>query len=105
MDESVLRNLLSALETINNAATTNNARQQAQEYCETLKRDPAGPLYGYYLAHKDNQQPDIVRHFGLSLMENTARYKWSDASLTPELKGQIRMNVMALASEVLDCDH
>ncbi|KAF9145996.1 hypothetical protein BGX30_005465 [Mortierella sp. GBA39] len=99
MDESVLRNLLSALETINNAATTNNARHQAQEYCETLKRDPAGPLYGYYLAHKDNQQPDIVRHFGLSLMENTARYKWSDASLTPELKGQIRMNVMALVSE------
>ncbi|KAH7058122.1 armadillo-type protein [Linnemannia elongata] len=99
MDESILRNLLCALETINNAATTNNARQQAQEYCETLKRDPAGPLYGYYLAHKDNQQPDIVRHFGLSLIENTARYKWSDASLTPELKEQIRMNVMALASE------
>ncbi|KAF9338180.1 hypothetical protein BGZ91_009030 [Linnemannia elongata] len=99
MDESILRNLLCALETINDAATTNNARQQAQEYCETLKRDPAGPLYGYYLAHKDNQQPDIVRHFGLSLIENTARYKWSDASLTPELKEQIRMNVMALASE------
>lgn len=34
-------------------------------------------------------------------MESTARYKWSDASLTPELKAQIRMNVMALASEVL----
>ncbi|KAG0277376.1 hypothetical protein BGZ95_006057 [Linnemannia exigua] len=99
MDESVLRNLLSALETINNAATTNDARQQAQEYCETLKRDPAGPLYGYYLAHKDNQQPDIVRHFGLSLIENTARYKWSAASLTPELKTQIRLNVMSLASE------
>ncbi|KAK3848544.1 MAG: armadillo-type protein [Linnemannia gamsii] len=99
MDESVLRNLLSALETINNAGTTNDARQQAQEYCESLKRDPAGPLYGYYLAHKDNQQPDIVRHFGLSLIENTARYKWSAASLTPELKTQIRLNVMSLASE------
>ncbi|KAF9149710.1 hypothetical protein BG015_008471 [Linnemannia schmuckeri] len=99
MDESVLRNLLSALESINNATTTNHERQLAQEYCETLKRDPAGPLYGYYLAHKDNQQPDTVRHFGLSLMENTARYKWTDASLTPELKAQIRMNVMALALE------
>ncbi|KAF9133584.1 hypothetical protein BGW39_009437 [Mortierella sp. 14UC] len=99
MDESVLRNLLAALETINNPATTNDARQQAQEYCEALKRDPAGPLYGYYLAHKDHQQPDIVRHFGLSLIENTARYKWSDASPTPELKSQIRQNVMSLASE------
>ncbi|KAF9908101.1 hypothetical protein EC991_010229 [Linnemannia zychae] len=99
MDESVLRNLLAALESINNAATTNNARQQAQEYCEALKRDAAAPLYGYYLAHKDHGQPDIVRHFGLSLIENTARYKWSDASLTPELKTQIRQNVMSLASE------
>ncbi|KAF9099806.1 hypothetical protein BGX23_011406 [Mortierella sp. AD031] len=99
MDESVLRNLLSALETIHHHATTNETRQQAQEYVDTLHLDPAGPLYGFYLAHKDNQQPDAVRHFGLSLIEKAARYRWSDGSMTPEIKTQIRLNAMALVSE------
>ncbi|KAF8937165.1 hypothetical protein BGZ58_003182 [Dissophora ornata] len=99
MDESVLRNLLAALETIYNVASTNEARQQAQQYCEELKRDPSGPLYGYFLAHKDNQQPDVVRHFGLGLIENAVRYRWSDATFTPEIKAQIRLNVMSLAAE------
>ncbi|KAG0022032.1 hypothetical protein BGZ80_001199 [Entomortierella chlamydospora] len=67
------------------------------QYCEGLKRDPLGPLYGYYLAHKDNNQPDVVRHFGLGLMEEAVRYRWSDGTLTPEVKAQIRLNVMSLA--------
>ncbi|KAF9202451.1 hypothetical protein BGZ49_007397 [Haplosporangium sp. Z 27] len=75
------------------------ARQQAQEYCEGLKHDPLGPLYGYYLAHKDNQQPDVVRHFGLGLIEEAVRYRWSDGTLTMEVKAQIRFNVMTLAAE------
>ncbi|KAG0368911.1 hypothetical protein BGZ54_000832 [Gamsiella multidivaricata] len=68
-------------------------------YCEGLKRDASAPLYGYYLAHKDNQQPDVVRHFGLGLIENVVRYRWSDGTLTPETKAQIRDNVMSLAAE------
>ncbi|KAF9985995.1 hypothetical protein BGZ65_009185 [Modicella reniformis] len=99
MNESVLRNLLAALDTIYNVASTNEARQQAQEYCEGLKRDPAGPLYGYFLAHKDNQQPDVVRHFGLGLIENTVRYRWSEETLIPEIKAQIRANAMSLVAE------
>ncbi|KAF9397476.1 hypothetical protein BGX21_008841 [Mortierella sp. AD011] len=67
------------------------------QYCEGLKRDPLGPLYGYYLAHKDNNQPDVVRHFGLGLMEEAVRYRWSDGTLAPEVKAQIRLNVMSLA--------
>ncbi|KAF9931292.1 hypothetical protein BGZ67_005404 [Mortierella alpina] len=70
MDESALRQLLAALETIYSVSSTNEARQQAQKFCEALKQDPSGPLYGYYLAHKDNQQPDVVRHFGLGLIED-----------------------------------
>ncbi|KAF9183378.1 hypothetical protein BGZ50_004265 [Haplosporangium sp. Z 11] len=99
MDESVVRNLLAALETIYNVTSTNEARQQAQEYCEALKQNPSGPLYGYYLAHKDNQQPDVVRHFGLGLIEGAVRYRWSDGTLTTDTKTQIRQNVMSLAAE------
>ncbi|KAF9365208.1 hypothetical protein BGX34_010933 [Mortierella sp. NVP85] len=99
MDESVLKSLLAALDTIYNVASTNEARQQAQEYCEGLKRDPSGPLYGYFLAHKNNHQPDVVRYFGLSLIEDAVRYRWSDGALTPEIKVQIRINTMSLAAE------
>ncbi|CAO3574799.1 unnamed protein product [Mortierella alpina] len=99
MDESALRQLLAALETIYNVSSTNEARQQAQEFCEALKQDPSGPLYGYYLAHKDNQQPDVVRHFGLGLIEDVVRYRWSDGSVSSETKAQIRLNVMSLAAE------
>lgn len=70
------------------------------QYCEGLKRDPAAPLYGYFLAHKNNHQPDVVRHFGLSLIEDAVRYRWSDGALTPEIKVQIRINTMSLAAEV-----
>ncbi|KAG0208586.1 hypothetical protein BGX28_000510 [Mortierella sp. GBA30] len=99
MDESALRQLLTALETIYNVSSTNEARQQAQEFCEALKQDPSGPLYGYYLAHKDNHQPDVVRHFGLGLIENVVRYRWSDGTVTLEIKEQIRLNVMSLVAE------
>ncbi|KAG0321131.1 hypothetical protein BGZ99_004109 [Dissophora globulifera] len=99
MDESVLKSLIVALETIYDVASTNDARQQAQKYCEDLKRDPSGPLYGYFLAHKDNQQPDVVRHFGLSLIEETVRYRWSDSALTLQIKAQIRLNAISLAAE------
>ncbi|KAF9574279.1 hypothetical protein EC968_007048 [Mortierella alpina] len=94
-----LRQLLAALETIYKVSSTNEARQQAQEFCEALKQDPSGPLYGYYLAHKDNQHPDVVRHFGLGLIENVVRYRWSDGSVSAETKTQIRLNVMSLAAE------
>ncbi|KAF9584427.1 Exportin-5, partial [Lunasporangiospora selenospora] len=68
-------------------------------YCETLKQDPSAPLYGHYLAHKDNQQPDHVRHFGLGMVENTVRYRWTDGSIHPDTKEQIRANVISLVSE------
>ncbi|KAF8977892.1 hypothetical protein BGZ46_007041 [Entomortierella lignicola] len=74
-------------------------RYEDNGYCEGLKHDPLGPLYGYYLAHKDNQQPDVVRHFGLGLIEEAVRYRWSDGTLTMEIKAQIRFNVMTLAAE------
>ncbi|KAG0305227.1 hypothetical protein BGZ98_004452 [Dissophora globulifera] len=99
MDESVLKSLIVALETIYDVASTNDARQQAQKYCEDLKRDPSGPLYGYFLAHKDNQQPDVVRHFGLSLIEETVRYRWSESALTLQIKAQTRLNAISLAAE------
>ncbi|KAF9406444.1 hypothetical protein BGZ94_003109, partial [Podila epigama] len=94
-----LATLLAALETIYNISVTNAERQKAQELCESLKRDRSAPLYGYILAHKDNKYSDVVRHFGLGLIESAVRYKWTDGSMDDELKAQIRQNVISLASE------
>ncbi|KAF9321765.1 hypothetical protein BG003_011489 [Podila horticola] len=88
-----------ALETIYNISVTNAQRQKAQEYCEMLKRDRSAPLYGYFLAHKDNKHGDVVRHFGLGLIESAVRYRWTDGSMDELLKTQIRMHVISLASE------
>ncbi|KAG0332619.1 hypothetical protein BG000_009869 [Podila horticola] len=99
MDPTVLSTLLAALETIYNISVTNAERQKAQEYCEMLKRDRSAPLYGYFLAHKDNKYGDVVRHFGLGLIESAVRYRWTDGSMDELLKTQIRMHVISLASE------
>ncbi|KAI9231524.1 MAG: armadillo-type protein, partial [Podila humilis] len=99
MDPTVLSSLLSALETIYNISVTNAERQKAHEYCEMLKRDRSAPLYGYLLAHKDNKHGDVVRHFGLGLVESAVRYRWTDGSMDQSLKTQIRMHVISLASE------
>ncbi|KAF8986776.1 hypothetical protein BGZ52_007664 [Haplosporangium bisporale] len=64
-----------------------------------LKRDRSAPLYGYLLAHKDNKHGDVVRHFGLGLVESAVRYRWTDGSMDQSLKTQIRMHVISLASE------
>ncbi|KAF9214411.1 hypothetical protein BGZ59_003728 [Podila verticillata] len=99
MDPTVLSSLLAALETIYNISVTNAERQKAHEYCEMLKRDRSAPLYGYLLAHKDNKHGDVVRHFGLGLVESAVRYRWTDGSMDQSLKTQIRMHVISLASE------
>ncbi|KAG0040175.1 Exportin-5 [Podila clonocystis] len=59
----------------------------------------SAPLYGYFLAHKDNKHGDVVRHFGLGLIESAVRYRWTDGSMDEALKNQIRMHVISLASE------
>ncbi|KAF9972197.1 hypothetical protein BGZ73_004716 [Actinomortierella ambigua] len=105
MDPSTLANIIQALDAIYNIASTNDERKSAQEFCEVLKRDPAAPLYGSFLAHKDNGQADVVRHFGLSLVENSIRYRWTDGSLDTERKSQIRAAVMDLATKGVQSPH
>ncbi|KAF9167879.1 hypothetical protein DFQ26_002627 [Actinomortierella ambigua] len=88
-----------ALETIYNVDSSSDERKTSQEFCEALKSDPAAPLYGSFLAHKDNGQADVVRHFGLSLVENSIRYKWTDGTMDSERKNQIRAAVIDLAAK------
>ncbi|ORY96981.1 armadillo-type protein [Lobosporangium transversale] len=101
MDEATLRSLIQALETIHNPTSANEARRQAEDFCEDMRRHAAAPMYGYYLAHKDKQQPDVLRHFGVGLMEYCVRYRWTDDTLIQETKESLKQGAMSLISEGL----
>jgi exportin-5 len=51
-----------------------------------LKEDPSAPVYGHYLAHKSHQQTDVVRHFGLGLLEDSVRFRWTAYTAQEQLK-------------------
>lgn len=57
-------------------------------------------MWGRQLAHKDSNQPDIIRHFGLSLIENAVRYKWNDGSYSNQDRAQLRDSVVDLMKNV-----
>ncbi|KAG0227464.1 Exportin-5 [Actinomortierella wolfii] len=80
MDPSVLAAVVGALETIYNVASSNDERKAAQEV-------------------------DIVRHFGLSLVENAIRYKWTDGTFDAESKTRIRAAVIDLAAKGVRPSH
>lgn len=65
-----------ALEVIHSPFSANEARTQAQSFLEEVKSIPEAPLQGYRLA-ADKNQPPVVRHYALSLLEYAIRYKWS----------------------------
>ncbi|TPX64131.1 hypothetical protein SpCBS45565_g06113 [Spizellomyces sp. 'palustris'] len=94
----VLGEIAQAVNTIYDPSATNTQRQLAQNFCETLKDNPQSPLWGHYLAHKQNSQPDILRHFGLSLIENAVRFKWNDGSYSDQDRAELRDAVVDLVT-------
>ncbi|KAJ3187101.1 hypothetical protein HDU85_007139 [Gaertneriomyces sp. JEL0708] len=99
IDSIVLREIVEALGTIYNPLATNEQRRLANNFCESLKEEPQSPLWGHYLARKDNAQPDHIRHFGLSLIENAIRYKWNDGSYSDEDRARLKDVVIDLVKE------
>ncbi|GBC05152.1 hypothetical protein RclHR1_06060010 [Rhizophagus clarus] len=96
MDNEVLQNIVQALDIIYNPSTTNEARIKAQEYCDSIKDHLSSPIYGRYLAHIENNQSTILRHFGLHLLENAVKFKWNDRIYNNEEKQQIRQIIIEL---------
>ncbi|KAJ3013955.1 hypothetical protein HKX48_005421 [Thoreauomyces humboldtii] len=92
----VVPRVVLALQTIYDPNATQEDRQQAQNLCDAVKDMAGSPLWGNHLAHKDNAQPDVVRHFGLALLENAIRYRWNDGSYTDSERDQLRAFVMDL---------
>lgn len=71
--------ILQALEVVHSPRSTNDLRQDASRYLEDLRSNDEAPFHGFGLA-SSKEQPPIVRHYGLSLIDYAVRYKWSDYS-------------------------
>lgn len=96
-----LSQVLEALQAIYASTSSNDTRRQATEYLEQAKRHPDAPSQGYTLAN-DRSQPAALRHYGLTLLEYSIKYKWED--FTAEQGTGLRGYVIELARNVADND-
>ncbi|KAJ1975918.1 karyopherin [Dimargaris verticillata] len=93
-----LHQIIQALETIHaGAQVTPEQRKHAETYCEEARERPDAAVYGHHLAHQAQNFPDTVRHFGLSLIEHTVRYRWDEAEYTDAHRDEIQQLVIELA--------
>ncbi|KAL8951121.1 MAG: hypothetical protein Q9222_002893 [Ikaeria aurantiellina] len=90
-----------ALEVIHDIRSSNALRHEASTYLENFKSDDEAPYHGYSLAEDKSQSP-IVRHYGLSLLEDAIRRRWTN--YTPEQSAALRNWELSLAQSVTDQD-
>lgn len=95
-DESDGQNaqILRALEVVHDPRSTNELRQDASRFLEDARSNDEAPFHGFRLA-SSKEQPPIVRHYGLSLIDFAVQHKWSD--YTPEQRKTLRDWVLSLA--------
>ncbi|CAG8489474.1 24136_t:CDS:10 [Dentiscutata erythropus] len=96
MEPEVLSRIIQALDIIHSPFASNEIRLEANQYCNSIKDHPNAPIFGHFLALKENGQSDIVRHFGLQLLENTIRYKWIDGIYSDSEREQIKQAIISL---------
>ncbi|KAF2122033.1 armadillo-type protein [Lophiotrema nucula] len=96
-----LSQVLEALQAIYDPASSNDTRRQASEYLEQAKQHPEAPSHGHTLA-LNKSQPAQLRHYGLSMLEHSIKYKWEDFTVD---EGEILRNcVVELAQNVAEED-
>lgn len=100
MDASGAHQIVSALELIHSPKTSNEARRDAQAFLEHVKSQDESPFWGYELALPS--QNTIVRHFGLTLLQNSISRHWY--TYDEEKKLAIRKWIIHLATELHESD-
>ena len=88
--------LLRALEVVHNPRSANALRQEASRYLEEIRSNDEAPYHGFQLA-LSKEQPAIVRHYGLSLLEYAVRHRWT--SYTTEQGTALREWVVTLSEQ------
>ncbi|MCJ1390853.1 hypothetical protein MMC18_003714 [Xylographa bjoerkii] len=89
--------ILRALELIYDPRSSNEHRQDASQYLEQIKAQDQAPNHGYILAANKSHSP-VVRHYGLSLLEDAIRHRWTTYTAGQSLA--LREWVLKLAQSV-----
>lgn len=103
MDSNGVNQIISALGVVYEPSSTNLQRREAQIFLETIKSNEESPFWGYQLSLPENNGKNyIVRHFGLSLLQNSINKKFHTFDSTKSLA--IRKWVIELCNKINDDD-
>lgn len=103
MDSSGVNQIISALGLVYALTSTNDQRRDAQAFLETIKSNDESPFWGYQLALPENNGTNyIVRHFGLSLLQDSIYKKFH--TFNTEKTTAIRNWIVELANKAMDSD-
>lgn len=98
MDSSGVSQIINALGVVYDSKSTNFQRREAQDFLEKIKSNEESPFWGYQLALPENNRKNyIVRHFGLSLLQNSIKNNFHLFDTTKTLA--IRNWVVELANK------
>lgn len=103
MDNSGVNQIINALEVIYDPKATNDQRREAQIFLESIKTNEESPFWGYQLALPENNGKNyIVRHFGLSLLQNSINKRFH--LFNSDKVSTIRNWVIELANKINEDD-
>ncbi|ORX83318.1 ARM repeat-containing protein [Anaeromyces robustus] len=99
MDDTILNKINSCLNTVLDFNSTNEQRKEAEKYLQEIKNDPKSPIYGYYLALKNNNQNNEARHFGINMIIDAVSYKWNEKTYSDNERNELRQMALDLLKE------
>ncbi|KAG5513543.1 hypothetical protein PMAC_000975 [Pneumocystis sp. 'macacae'] len=76
MNKETVDRLISALSVIYAVDVNKTTRDEAQKFLDEIKNDINSWKYGIELTQSKDQKMDILRHFGLNLIEHNIQYNW-----------------------------
>lgn len=92
---AICQGLVRAVEAMLNPMSPQAVRMEAFTHCETFKeRSPPGVSMQCGLMLCGSKNADVVRHFGLKLLEDTIRLHWNE--MPPDQKLFMKENAMRL---------
>lgn len=98
--EIVCGQLANAVRAMMDPMTPSQTRLEAFNHCERFK-ETSDPALGIQCAILLSSNPDqIVRHFGLKLLEDVIKLRWND--MTPEQKLYVKESAMGIMNTGID---
>ncbi|KAJ5565967.1 hypothetical protein N7535_007605 [Penicillium sp. DV-2018c] len=95
LSEGGMADIIRALQLIHNPTTSNDIRQEASNFVESLKQYDTAPRNGFLLAHRTEHEP-VVRYFGLTILDHVLRHY----NFTSPEQGKTFEIILLLAREI-----